>query len=173
MPLVVATVSLLTPWAVMVAIVMFAVIGGALGALYLKRAHVLITAAEIGKTGLLRRHMRARAEIAAVVTAPIQQTRLSSRTLRHLFVLDDAGRPIVHIDEGFWTQGDIDRIVEHLGITPIRPGRTVTFKEVSERYPKALSWRARHPLLAAMALVAAAYPAIFVIAVIVGAVPGI
>lgn len=167
MPLVVVLGSQLTWWAGIVAALALAAIGLPLTGLYVRRAEVHVTATEIGSVGMRGLRMRSRAEIGAVVTAPVKQSSLARRALRSLLVLDDTGRRIVHIDEAFWKQEDLRRIVERLAITPISPDRIVTRKEISKRYPRALSWHERHPWLTAWASILPALVAVHAILFIV------
>ena len=126
----------------------------ALVGVYMRRARVIVSANEIGKVGLLARSMRPRSDIAEVVTATIAQSLYDTRQLRHLFVLDEQGRSIININDGFWTHRDMHRIVEQLGVTPTDPGVVITMKQLVALHPKAVWWGTRHPVLTAMLILA-------------------
>lgn len=118
---------------------------------YLRRARVIVTPAEIGKAGLTgRAKMHPRSDVATLVYATVGERFGDTRRFRNLFVLDSAGRSIMRLRSSHWAESDMDRLAAQLGIEPADPGRVVTGSELGAQYPNAVPWFERRPVLTAV-----------------------
>lgn len=110
-----------------------------------RRARVVITPAAITRVGVLGiRRARPRADVSAVLSAPILGT---SGGVHTIFVLDANGRPIVRMNERIWALDDMKRVVRALDVRPIGPGKAVRPQVLAAEYPHVLRWYEQHPAI--------------------------
>ncbi|MFD0854865.1 hypothetical protein ACFQ07_21675 [Actinomadura adrarensis] len=119
------------------------------GAGYLSRQRIMLTAGEIVLRGLLFKRREARARVVEAVRATIVAHRGSPGDT--LFLLDAHRNVILRLNAGAYRREDIDRLVKALGVPCREPGRPVTGKELAREFPglDLVSWVERHPVLLA------------------------
>lgn len=139
--------GLLGPAALLVLCVLAAVIPLGATYLYIRRAHVVVTPAEIGKAGFTGRPTtHPRSDAATVITATMHYP-MDPRQFRSLIVLDRAGRRIMRLRSMYWAVEDMERIVESLGIAPVSPDGVITGARLAKKYPNAVRGMERRPYL--------------------------
>ncbi|WP_027941336.1 hypothetical protein [Amycolatopsis taiwanensis] len=138
---------------------------------YVYRARIIVTPTEIGKAGLLGRvRTRSRAELDSVVRATLPPPpRGDGRPVHNVFLLDRSGQRVMRFTSSPYAPGDLDRVVDELGLPVSTLPGIVTAKQLRERYPKILPWAERRPFVAGLTLIAATF---VIIAVVVTAAGG-
>jgi len=116
---------------------------------YRQTARVILTPSEVGRVGFFgSRRMRSRTDIATVLHVDeLGTSSLDTRAFPVLFVLDRAGRRMVRLNGWLWARGDLDRLASELGVTPVVIRERIMVKALRERYPGAVGWHERHPLI--------------------------
>ena len=76
---------------------------------------------------------------------------MSERVYPQLFVCDHEGRLLVRMRGQFWSQDNMDVVVETLDVPFTPVGDAVSTRELRSDYPGLLYWFERHPVLAALA----------------------
>lgn len=119
----------------------------AIGALLSSR--VTLTAHELVVQGLFGRKRWPRSRIAEVVRASITAPRGGAG--ESLFVLDAQRALLVRVQGSLYTQTDLTRLVDALGVPSSGPDGPVSAKKFAETYPGLVSWVERHPYRLAFA----------------------
>jgi hypothetical protein len=113
------------------------------------RSRIILTEHEIIVKGMLVRRRRSRAHAARVVRAVILTPQSSGEAL---FVLDARGTLLIMVyGEGF-TTGDLDRLVDALGLPCSRPDHALTVSELGRMPPGLVPWSWRHGTLLGCAI---------------------
>lgn len=141
-------------------------------AIYFKRARIIVTPTTLTRirlTGIPKRWDRS--EVATLVRANMPVAALDTRILDNLFVLDRVGSTMVRLKSSHWSEQDITRLAEALGLVPEGPPSDMAVKPsaLAERYPNAVPFYERRPWLFSFGLIAALIVVIVVISLLAAA----
>lgn len=114
----------------------------------LVRGRITLTAQEIVVRGLGTRR-RSRAHVTEVVRATISAPRAGATD--NLFLLDAHRKPVIRVSDTNYTRGQLDRLVDALGVPCGGPRGPVSAQQLAEAYPGLVSRAERHPYRVALA----------------------
>ncbi|HEY6738001.1 MAG TPA: hypothetical protein VI076_04060 [Actinopolymorphaceae bacterium] len=125
--------------------VLAAVLGGtALTWASLRAKRIVVTPDEIAQLGLLIRRRAPRARAARIVRAVLIMPR--AHHYDTVFVLDAEGRPVIRIYGHVYDRGDVDRLVDFLGLPWTGPPTPVHPPELARVHPGIVPWHQARPV---------------------------
>lgn len=109
---------------------------GVLGIIGARGMHVKISALHLDRRNLFG-HVTtwSRADIASVVLVDVYQS-ATVDTLTHLYLLDVNGDVLLHLGGQVWPRSGLERLVDTLGVTVLRPSDPVTVTDLRRLRPR-------------------------------------